>query len=68
VAAATPSGDAKSLDQQISKQGDLVRSLKTAKADKAKVDEAVKLLLDLKAKFKAATGQVRYFFFLPLFH
>ncbi|XP_047034178.1 bifunctional glutamate/proline--tRNA ligase isoform X1 [Helicoverpa zea] len=55
--ASAPSGDAASLDQQITKQGDLVRSLKAAKAEKAKVDEAVKALLDLKAKYKAATGQ-----------
>ncbi|XP_047522026.1 bifunctional glutamate/proline--tRNA ligase isoform X4 [Pieris napi] len=51
------SGDAESINQEIVKQGDLVRSLKTAKAEKAKVDEAVKLLLELKAKYKAATGQ-----------
>ncbi|KAI5632900.1 WHEP-TRS domain-containing protein [Phthorimaea operculella] len=50
-------GEAAKLDQQITKQGDLVRSLKAAKADKAKVDEAVKALLELKAKYKAATGQ-----------
>ncbi|XP_050551487.1 bifunctional glutamate/proline--tRNA ligase isoform X12 [Spodoptera frugiperda] len=57
AAPASPSGDAASLDQEITKQGDLVRSLKSAKAEKAKVDEAVKALLDLKAKYKAATGQ-----------
>nr|XP_049704790.1 bifunctional glutamate/proline--tRNA ligase isoform X10 [Helicoverpa armigera] len=58
-AASTPatSNDAASLNDQITKQGDLVRSLKAAKADKAKVDEAVKALLDLKAKYNAATGQ-----------
>jgi bifunctional glutamyl/prolyl-tRNA synthetase len=58
---ATSSGntnDATALSSQIGVQGDLVRSLKAAKADKAKVDEAVKGLLDLKAKYKAATGQV----------
>ncbi|KAJ8713866.1 hypothetical protein PYW08_007486 [Mythimna loreyi] len=57
AATSAPSGDAASLDQQITAQGDLVRSLKSAKAEKAKVDEAVKSLLDLKAKYKAATGQ-----------
>nr|XP_049704788.1 bifunctional glutamate/proline--tRNA ligase isoform X8 [Helicoverpa armigera] len=56
-AAPTPSGDASSINAEITKQGDLVRSLKAAKADKAKVDEAVKALLDLKAKYNAATGQ-----------
>ncbi|XP_052756724.1 bifunctional glutamate/proline--tRNA ligase isoform X2 [Galleria mellonella] len=56
--AKTPAtGDAGNLDQEITKQGDLVRSLKSAKAEKAKIDEAVKVLLDLKAKYKAATGQ-----------
>ncbi|XP_050354067.1 bifunctional glutamate/proline--tRNA ligase [Nymphalis io] len=54
---AAPSGDESSLNEEITKQGDLVRSLKSAKAEKAKIDEAVKLLLDLKAKFKAATGR-----------
>ncbi|XP_062532143.1 bifunctional glutamate/proline--tRNA ligase isoform X2 [Bombyx mori] len=54
---ASPSGDAASLDQQITKQGDLVRSLKTSKAEKSKIDAAVKALLELKAKYKAATGQ-----------
>ncbi|XP_075982844.1 glutamyl-prolyl-tRNA synthetase isoform X3 [Anticarsia gemmatalis] len=57
AATPAPSGDASSLDQEITKQGDLVRSLKTAKAEKAKVDEAVKALLELKAKYKAATGK-----------
>ncbi|XP_039757718.1 bifunctional glutamate/proline--tRNA ligase isoform X4 [Pararge aegeria] len=51
------SGDPAMLDQEISKQGDLVRSLKSSKADKAKIDEAVKVLLDLKTKYKTATGQ-----------
>ena len=37
-------------------QGDLVRKLKTEKADKPKVDVAVKNLLALKAEYKAATG------------
>ncbi|KAM3962485.1 glutamyl-prolyl-tRNA synthetase [Aphomia sociella] len=57
---ATPapiSGDAATLDQQITKQGDLVRFLKSSKSDKAKIDEAVKVLLELKAKYKTATGQ-----------
>lgn len=55
-----PSGDADKLNEEIANQGDLVRSLKAAKAEKAKVDEAVKNLLSLKAKYKAATGQVSY--------
>merc|ERR1711971_740389 len=36
--------------------GEKVRTLKTAKAEKAAVDEAVKVLLALKADFKAAAG------------
>lgn len=41
---------------QITAQGDKVRELKSAKADKATVDAAVKTLLSLKADYKAATG------------
>ena len=44
------------IDGKIKAQGDAVRKLKSAKADKAEVDAAVKLLLQLKADFKAATG------------
>lgn len=59
----TPStNNVDSLNQEITKQGDLVRSLKSSKAEKAKVDEAVKTLLELKAKYKTATGQVRFNF------
>ncbi len=38
-------------------QGDKVRQLKSDKADKSSVDAAVAGLLDLKAKYKAATGK-----------
>ncbi|SPP82759.1 blast:Bifunctional glutamate/proline--tRNA ligase [Drosophila guanche] len=41
---------------QITAQGDKVRDLKTAKADKTTIDAAVKTLLALKADYKAATG------------
>jgi len=41
---------------QITAQGDKVRELKSAKADKATVDAAVKTLLSLKADYKSATG------------
>jgi len=34
-----------------------VRNLKSQKADKKDVEAAVKLLLDLKTEYKAATGQ-----------
>lgn len=45
------------LNDKITNQGGLVRELKSNKAEKAKVDEAVKCLLALKAEFKAATGK-----------
>ncbi|XP_046685858.1 LOW QUALITY PROTEIN: bifunctional glutamate/proline--tRNA ligase-like, partial [Homalodisca vitripennis] len=41
----------------ITAQGDAVRTLKSKKADKATVDKEVKVLLELKKKFKEATGQ-----------
>ncbi|KAM4693873.1 bifunctional glutamate/proline--tRNA ligase isoform 2-T2 [Discoglossus pictus] len=45
------------LYQKVTEQGDLVRKLKTEKASKDKVDEAVKSLLALKAQYKEKTGQ-----------
>ena len=60
-AAAAPApaagGDGAALSQQVAAQGDKVRQLKAAKADKATVDAAVKVLLALKADYKTATGQ-----------
>jgi len=53
---AEAAGPGAEIDEKIKAQGDAVRNLKTAKADKAEIDEAVKLLLQLKADFKAATG------------
>jgi len=44
------------LGAAVQAQGDLVRKLKSEKADKAAVDEAVKKLLALKSDFKTATG------------
>jgi len=44
------------LGAAVAAQGDLVRKLKTDKAAKPEIDEAVKKLLALKADFKAATG------------
>jgi len=49
-------GKAAEIDAKIKEQGDKVRELKAAKAEKAEVDAAVKALLDLKASFKAETG------------
>lgn len=54
AAAAAQSND---LNDQITKQGNLVRDLKSQKADKAKIDAAVKQLLALKAEYKAQTGK-----------
>ncbi|XP_076642990.1 glutamyl-prolyl-tRNA synthetase [Halictus rubicundus] len=49
--------NADQLSENVQKQGDKVRQLKSSKADKNVVDQEVKLLLKLKADFKAATGQ-----------
>lgn len=63
VAVAEPAASAKSatstesINAKIVEQGNLVRELKTKKAPKADVDGAVKVLLDLKAQYKSATGK-----------
>lgn len=54
--AANLSNESDLLDK-ISKQGDIVRQLKTKKADKATVDQEVKILLQLKEDFKKSTGK-----------
>merc|ERR1712061_86807 len=51
------SNDADTLNEQLEKQGNKVRELKSAKAGKPEIDAAVKELLDLKAKYKACTGK-----------
>uniref|UniRef100_A0A182NG17 Bifunctional glutamate/proline--tRNA ligase n=1 Tax=Anopheles dirus TaxID=7168 RepID=A0A182NG17_9DIPT len=59
VAAASTSGakkDATALNDSITQQGETVRKLKADKAPKADIDAAVKVLLDLKAQYKALTG------------
>uniref|UniRef100_A0A3B3Z3R4 Bifunctional glutamate/proline--tRNA ligase n=1 Tax=Poecilia mexicana TaxID=48701 RepID=A0A3B3Z3R4_9TELE len=48
---------AQELYAQVAQQGELVRKLKTEKASKEQVDEAVKTLLDLKGKYKSLTGE-----------
>lgn len=45
------------LLNKITAQGDIVRDLKTKKADKPTVEAAVKILLALKAEFKSVTGK-----------
>jgi len=59
-AAPAPSGNsgaAGDLDAKITAQGNKVRELKSAKADKAEVDAAVKILLELKAEYKKVSGK-----------
>lgn len=51
------SDDATQLSNQIAQQGNVVRDLKTQKADKAKIDAEVKTLLALKGQYKEKTGQ-----------
>ena len=45
-----------SLERQIGEQGDKVRELKSAKAEKSAIDAEVALLLDLKKKLSIASG------------
>ncbi|KAK9303850.1 hypothetical protein QLX08_004581 [Tetragonisca angustula] len=45
------------LPEKIQKQGDKVRQLKEAKADKSIIDQEVKKLLALKSEYKSVTGQ-----------
>ncbi|KAL6112789.1 eprs1 [Pungitius sinensis] len=48
---------AEELFSHITQQGERVRKLKSEKAPKDQIDEAVKTLLDLKGKYKTLTGQ-----------
>ena len=61
AAAATPSTSTSNagdqLNEDITAQGLKVRDLKSNKAEKADVTAAVAILLDLKAKYKAAVGK-----------
>uniref|UniRef100_A0A669DRF8 Tryptophan--tRNA ligase, cytoplasmic n=1 Tax=Oreochromis niloticus TaxID=8128 RepID=A0A669DRF8_ORENI len=45
------------LFEKLNAQGEKVRSLKSAKAEKAEIDAAVQLLLKLKVDYKQMTGQ-----------
>ncbi|XP_075605402.1 bifunctional glutamate/proline--tRNA ligase isoform X2 [Balearica regulorum gibbericeps] len=49
--------DSKALYDKVAEQGEAVRKLKAEKAPKDEIDEAVKLLLSLKAEYKEKTGQ-----------
>lgn len=44
------------LNDEIIKQGDIVRHLKAQKAEKSTVDNAVKILLSLKGEYKSITN------------
>ncbi|XP_005151941.2 bifunctional glutamate/proline--tRNA ligase isoform X3 [Melopsittacus undulatus] len=48
--------DSKALYDKVAQQGEVVRKLKAEKAPKDEIDEAVKLLLSLKADYKEKTG------------
>lgn len=54
--AAATGGAGEEINKKIADQGDKIRQLKGAKATKAEIEPEVKVLLDLKAQFKAATG------------
>lgn len=56
AASAPASSDISAVLDQIAAQGDKVRELKAAKADKATIDAAVKTLLSLKADYKQLSG------------
>ncbi|XP_041907508.1 bifunctional glutamate/proline--tRNA ligase isoform X7 [Corvus kubaryi] len=49
--------DSKALYDKVAEQGEVLRKLKAEKASKDQIDEAVKLLLSLKADYKEKTGQ-----------
>lgn len=53
---ATTNNNSSELNEQIRKQGDLVRDLKAKKTGKPEIDAAVKVLLSLKGDYKTLTG------------
>nr|CAB3263652.1 methionine--tRNA ligase, cytoplasmic [Phallusia mammillata] len=50
-------GDAGEVEQQVAKQGEIVRDLKTKKAEKSEIDKEVAKLLDLKKRLAALKGE-----------
>ena len=56
--AAATDAEVGGLEAKIKEQGDKVRSLKEAKADKAEIDAAVAVLKQLKADFEAQAGPI----------
>ncbi|XP_077195866.1 bifunctional glutamate/proline--tRNA ligase isoform X5 [Paroedura picta] len=57
VSSPTTNLDSRALYDNVAAQGEAVRKLKAEKAPKEQVDEAVKLLLSMKAEYKDKTGQ-----------
>ncbi|XP_004365688.2 methionyl-tRNA synthetase [Capsaspora owczarzaki ATCC 30864] len=55
AAGSSSTGDVAALTAKVDAQGNLVRKLKGEKADKAKIDAEVKVLLDLKSQLERAT-------------
>ncbi|KAG5307821.1 SYEP ligase, partial [Pseudoatta argentina] len=49
--------EAEKISEEIKKQGDKIRNLKSSKADKSIIDQEVKVLLSLKSDYKNTTGQ-----------
>ncbi|XP_018370970.1 PREDICTED: bifunctional glutamate/proline--tRNA ligase [Trachymyrmex cornetzi] len=49
--------EAEKISEEIKKQGDKVRNLKSSKAEKSIIDQEVKVLLSLKSDYKSLTGQ-----------
>lgn len=45
------------ISEEIKKQGDKVRNLKSSKANKSIIDQEVKILISLKSEYKNVTGQ-----------
>ncbi|XP_076096577.1 bifunctional glutamate/proline--tRNA ligase-like isoform X2 [Mytilus galloprovincialis] len=56
-AASSTGGSGDDINNRIVAQGDKIRQLKSSKAAKKEIDEHVKILLDLKAQYKTATGK-----------
>uniref|UniRef100_A0A3P8QLD3 Glutamyl-tRNA synthetase n=1 Tax=Astatotilapia calliptera TaxID=8154 RepID=A0A3P8QLD3_ASTCA len=57
TSSSSPPSSSSGLYEHVAQQGEVVRKLKSEKAPKDQVDEAVKTLLDLKSKYKTLTGQ-----------
>lgn len=56
AAPAAAAGPGEEINKKIADQGDKIRQMKAAKTSKAEMEPEIKVLLDLKAQYKAATG------------